>query len=228
MWRKPAVIWAAIAVIALWVAAERGLLTETIVLFLLALIPAIILHEVSHGVVALVFGDDTAKKAGRLTLNPISHVDPFGTVILPGILLLTGSAAIGYAKPVPVTPSRLRQPRQHSLLVGLAGPATNLGLAGVVAVLYRGAGLDLDGRLGRYLWLFGFVNVLLAFFNMIPIPPLDGSAVVERLLPDKWWPGYLRFRQYSMVLLLLVFLWLPGFFAQMTEPAIWVWQNLAA
>src|SRR2546421_10253954 len=98
-------------------------------IFLAVLIPSVILHEVSHGVVALVFGADTATRAGRLTLNPVAHVDLFGTIILPLLLVLSAGTAFGYAKPVPVTPSRLHRPREQSLYVSLAGPATNIAIA---------------------------------------------------------------------------------------------------
>src|SRR3989449_11424100 len=100
--------------------------SETTVILVLSLIPSVILHEVSHGVVALWFGDDTAKRAGRLTLNPVAHIDPFGTIILPLILILTTGAGFGYAKPVPVNPRNLRNPRDQSVLVSLAGPAVNI------------------------------------------------------------------------------------------------------
>src|SRR2546423_4511052 len=104
-------------------------MSQTTVLLLAVLIPSVMLHEISHGAVALAFGDDTAKRAGRLTLNPIAHVDPFGTVILPLMLALSGAGMFGWAKPVPVDPSRLRNPRQQALLVSLAGPVTNIALA---------------------------------------------------------------------------------------------------
>src|SRR5439155_1342442 len=175
------------------------------------LIPSVILHEISHGAVALAFGDDTAQRAGRLTLNPIPHIDPFGTVILPALLILSGVPAFGYAKPVPVNLRNLRNPRQQGLLVSLAGPATNitLAVAGALALRiwfgrapYFGDSIPLEALLG-----LGIYNVYLAVFNLLPIPPLDGSALVERLLPTRWWPQWLRFRQYSMGLLLLLFLW---------------------
>src|SRR5207237_10455946 len=107
------------------------------IVFFAVLIPSVILHEVSHGWVALAFGDDTAKRAGRLTLNPIAHVDPFGTIILPLLLSLSGIGAFGYAKPVPVNPRNLRNPRQHSLYVSLAGPLTNITLALIAGLVLR-------------------------------------------------------------------------------------------
>lgn len=205
----------------------RDVVTVDTVLVLSVLFGSVILHEVSHGAVALRFGDDTAQKAGRLTLNPISHVDVFGTLILPTILVLAGSQPFGWAKPVPVTPSRLRDPRNHSLLVSLAGPATNIVLAVVAAMALRSV---LPGQspgelpVGVELLInLGLVNVVLAVFNLIPIPPLDGSAVVERMLPAAWWPGYLKLRQYSMGLLVILVLLLPRALDGVFDPAIRFW-----
>ncbi|MCU1461550.1 MAG: peptidase [Acidimicrobiales bacterium] len=187
------------------------------IVYLVVLIPSVILHEISHGVVALAFGDDTAKRAGRLTLNPIAHIDPFGTILLPLILALGSGGVFGYAKPVPVDPRRLRNPRQQSLLVSLAGPATNLLIAFAASVVYV-AGPRND-------WTSGFivVNVILAAFNLLPIPPLDGSALVERVLPRQWWPAYLRFRQYSMGLVLIVVLLLPNVLGHLFDWALRTW-----
>jgi Zn-dependent protease len=180
-------------------------------IFFAVLIPSVILHEVSHGWVALIFGDDTAKRAGRLTLNPIAHIDPFGTIILPALLILTTHSAFGYAKPVPVNPRQLRNPRDQSLLVSLAGPAVNIVIAIAAALVISRVGIPSDFDRGPLLksvvFELGYANVILAAFNLIPIPPLDGSAVIERVLPRAWWPRYLQLRQYSMgVLILLVFL----------------------
>jgi Zn-dependent protease len=184
----------------------------------------VILHEVAHGAVALAFGDTTAKVAGRLTLNPLRHIDPFGTVILPAMLVLAGQPAFGWAKPVPVNPRALRDPRQQSLFVSLAGPATNIVLALAAAgVLAATSGAD-DTR--RFVWAAGVVNVILAAFNLIPIPPLDGSAIVERVLPHRWWPPYLKFRQYSMGILLVLVLVIPGALSGVFEPALDLWNGL--
>jgi Zn-dependent protease len=199
------------------------------------LIPSVILHEVSHGAVANVFGDDTAKRAGRLTLNPLAHVDPFGTVLLPLLLSLSGVGAFGYAKPVPVNPRKLRHPRQHSLYVSLAGPVVNIALALISVVLlntlYDGAiqrafSVD-DLAIGpKILFWLGFINVILAVFNLLPIPPLDGSAFVERVLPTSWWPTWLRFRQWGFgILLVLVFL-IPGSLDRVFDPALRQWARL--
>lgn len=203
-----------------------------VALLLAAIVPSIILHEVSHGVVALLFGDDTAKRAGRLTLNPIAHVDPFGTLILPAILSLSGVGAFGYAKPVPVNVRRLRNPRQHSLYVSLVGPITNVAIAAVALVGFRLTRPDLLrfvedlALVPRFFFFLGFVNVLLAVFNVLPIPPLDGSAVIERFLPHSWWPTWLRFRQWGFGVLLLLIFVIPGALDTVFDPAIDLWFDL--
>ena len=197
---------------------------ELVAILVGVLVPSVILHEVSHGVVALMFGDDTAKRAGRLTLNPIAHIDPFGTLILPAMLALTGLGAFGYAKPVPVNPRRLRNPRQHSLYVSLVGPGVNIVLAIAAAVVFRVT--TPEGLVGDVVLYLGFVNVLLAVFNLLPIPPLDGSALVERMLPHRWWPVWLRFRQWGFGLLLIVVFLIPGVLRAVFEPALDLWEKL--
>jgi Zn-dependent protease len=208
---------------------------STIVLLVAVLVPSVILHEVSHGVVALWFGDDTAKRAGRITLNPIPHIDPFGTIILPLLLSLSSFGVFGYAKPVPVNTFRLRKPRQQALWVSLAGPAVNIVLAVGAALVFRAIeppfwfGLD-DLRqrdIAAYLVLtLGFLNVILAAFNLIPIPPLDGSAIIERFLPSSVWPQWLKLRQYSMGFLLILVLLVPGALGRVFDPAIRLWERL--
>ncbi len=146
------------------------------IIFIGVLAPSVILHEVSHGWVAERFGDPTARDGGRITLNPLVHVDPMGTIILPAVLALTGAPVFGWAKPVPVVPSRLRKPVRDMAIVGLAGPATNIVLAllgGQVLLPYT------SGWTAVVVWSFAYVNVVLAVFNLLPVPPLDGS----RLLP---------------------------------------------
>lgn len=218
----------AIGLILLAVFAIRHSISSTTWLVLAVVVPSIILHEIAHGVMALACGDDTARRAGRLTLNPISHVDPVGTLVLPGLLALAGLGAFGYAKPVPINPARMRHPRNDAVLVSLAGPATNVLLAAVAvfwlrylrpvgtpdrvhaAVYYFGLGsLDLTDRA---IFLFGFINVTLAVFNALPIPPLDGSALVARLLPRSAMPSWHTFTRYAMPVLLLVVLLDPGSF----------------
>ncbi|MDQ3757017.1 MAG: site-2 protease family protein [Actinomycetota bacterium] len=230
------VVAAAVAVVLV----RGGRISDDTAFLLAALIPSVILHEVSHGAVALAFGDDTAKRAGRLTLNPVAHVDPFGTLILPAMLAIAtaGQSAFGYAKPVPVTPRRLRHPRNHGLLVSLVGPVVNIVLAVTAAVLFRltdgsvlAIELDLNGfgearPLEYFLFSMGLVNVILAVFNLIPIPPLDGSAVVERLLPPRYWEPYLRFRAYAPGLVLVLVLVFPQVLNQLFDPALDLWGRL--
>jgi Zn-dependent protease len=208
--------------------AHHNIKTSEILLFC-AIVPSIILHEVSHGWVANFFGDDTAKRAGRLSLNPVRHIDPVGTLIVPAMLALGGFGVIGWAKPVPVNNGRLRSPRNQGVLVSLAGPATNAVLAAGFAVLFTkvvlpgaapGAALS---TLDQFVFYLSLVNVGLFVFNMIPIPPLDGSVLFERLLPARYWPTYLRYRQYTMPILmglvLLNFIFNPG-------PLTWLFERL--
>jgi len=206
-----------------------------VALLVAIVVPSIILHEVAHGWVALQLGDDTAKRAGRLTLNPLAHVDLFGTVLLPIVLALSGLGVIGYAKPVPVDVRRLRRPRDHALVVALAGPATNLVIALVAAAGIRllggvegvdlGHGRITDVNAVGVLFLVGFFNVLLALFNLIPVPPLDGSALIERALPRRWWPAWLRLRRWSLGIVLVAFL-LFGAGGVVIDPAIALWEAM--
>jgi Zn-dependent protease len=189
-------------------------------LIALAMIPglviAIVFHEVAHGWTALVLGDPTAKERKRLSLNPIRHVDPFGTLILPGLLILSGLPAFGWAKPVPVIKQRLRNPRFGMMAVAVAGPATNLVLAtlGAIALglLARTVGAE-PGELAGFaiaaLYLFVAINVFLALFNLLPIPPFDGSHIVEGLLPPRAARVYEKLRPIGFPLMFLVLLVIP-------------------
>ena len=218
------VVIAAVVVGIVVLALRHHVLNEQTLIFLVVFIPAVMLHEVSHGVVALWCGDDTAKRAGRLTLNPIKHIDPFGSIVVPVVLALTGAPVFGWAKPVPVAINRLRHPRNQSVLVSFAGPATNVLLAAIagfalhellrvwvlptlpcagVSVCYY-APVSQWALVEQILFYFGIVNVVLAAFNMLPIPPLDGSALVERLLPVSALPAYYRMRMGFMVVVILV------------------------
>lgn len=150
---------------------------------------AVTLHEAAHGYVALRFGDDTALRAGRISLNPLRHVDPFGTVLLPLLLLVVsgGRFLFGFAKPVPVDFARLGNPRRDMVLVAAAGPAANLGMALAAGALLHATVLFPPSAAE---WLIQnlnnaiFINLLLAVFNMLPVPPLDGGRVAVGLLPD--------------------------------------------
>jgi Zn-dependent protease len=185
---------------------------EQAVIFFGCLVVAVILHEISHGVVALWFGDRTAKEAGRLTLNPIPHIDPFGSIVMPALGAIVGIPVIAWAKPVPVNPSRLHHPRRDMLYVSLAGPATNFLLMIAAAVAARAAYHSVDPvsyidqlpLVIQILFSFALVNLFLGLFNLLPIPPLDGSSLIERVLPRDWLPGWYRFRPYGILVLLIV------------------------
>ncbi|MGH9124409.1 MAG: site-2 protease family protein [Acidimicrobiales bacterium] len=211
----------------------RHIVTPTTALVFAVAIPSIILHEVSHGVAALSFGDDTAKKAGRITLNPIPHIDLLGTLILPALLAVSGLAVFGYAKPVPVNPSRMRHPANDAVWVSLTGPVTNLLLALAAAAWLR---FERPAFLafGSGPWsmriplAFGFINIVLAVFNLVPIPPLDGSAVVGRFMPEKWLPGWYQVRRYGVIVLLLVVLVKPAWINDVLAPFENWWVRLVA
>lgn len=179
----------------------------TYLYFFVAIVPSIVLHEVSHGYVAYLCGDPTAKENHRLTLNPLRHIDPFGTVLLPALMIISGLPGFGYAKPVPVNISRLRHPRQQSLYVSLAGPIVNVVLSavgfGVCELAIHVTHNQIMFNIGEY---FGLVNMFLAAFNLIPIPPLDGSAIIERFVPNRHLPSYynLRARALPVVFALLI------------------------
>jgi len=170
---------------------------EQSIIFFVCLVVAVVLHEVSHGVVAAMFGDRTAADAGRLTLNPLPHLDPFGSVIVPAMGALAGLPVIAWAKPVPVNPNRMRNPRRDSLVVSLAGPASNFVLMVAAALVARvmwdstsGVQLYSDLPLAiRIAFSFAAVNLFLGVFNLLPIPPLDGAALIERVLPREWLPA---------------------------------------
>lgn len=188
---------------------------------LIPLVIAIVFHEVAHGWVARMLGDPTAKDARRLSLNPLRHVDPIGTVILPGFLALVKAPIFGWAKPVPVDFRRLRNPRRDMMLVAAAGPGTNLLLAFVGAVLL---GLLMrivpqtqgESVLFQFMALnlgnFLLINVFLALFNLLPIPPFDGSHIVEGALPRRAARSYRRLRPYGFPLLFLMLLVIPNLF----------------
>lgn len=188
------------------------------VIFIALLIPSVVFHEISHGAVAARLGDPTARAAGRLTLNPVPHIDPFGSVILPGLLALSGGTVFGWAKPVPVVPRYFKNPTGGMAITALAGPATNIVLATITGRVILEA-VDWQGAWLRAVLIFGLLNATLAVFNLIPIPPLDGS----RLLPLVLSPGgrqvYARFEQYGLlVIFALVFLWRDGLGTIMRTP----------
>ncbi|MDO8431414.1 MAG: site-2 protease family protein [Candidatus Binatus sp.] len=173
---------------------------------------AIILHEVMHGFVALQLGDDTAKRAGRLTLNPLSHIDLFGTVIMPIALLFMHLPVFGYAKPVPVDFGRLRNPRSGMLMVAAAGPLTNIVLAVASSIGMRIAIAHVGGPWGSAIALPLYymlrasvvINVVLATFNLLPLLPLDGGRVVVSILPLRAARAFSRLEPFGFFILLLL------------------------
>jgi len=182
------------------------------------LIFAIVIHEVAHGWIANKLGDHTARDMGRLTLNPVSHIDLFGTIIMPLVLfvLTSGSMVFGYAKPVPINPYNFRDPKKGMALSSLAGPGINIVMAICFSFLLRIVMPALENSLPKQFWewfgmpfalMFGYgviINVVLAVLNMIPIPPLDGSRVVYWLLPDRQASLFYRLEPYGMLLLMLL------------------------
>lgn len=185
---------------------------------ILPLILAIVFHEVAHGWTARLLGDPTAYRMKRLTLNPLRHVDPIGTVVLPGLLALAKAPVFGWAKPVPVNQRMLRNPRVGMMIVAMAGPGSNLLLAALAALafgLLAGNVIEAPeaGSALHFLILnlqnFIGINVFLALFNLLPIPPFDGSHVVEGLLPRSWVPAYARLRPLGFPLVLILLIVLP-------------------
>ena len=180
------------------------------IIYILALIVAVMIHEISHGYVALLCGDTTARDAGRLSLNPIRHVDPIGTVILPLMLIISNAPFLfGWAKPVPVNLARTRNPREAMWLTAIAGPASNMIQALIGVAIYHfaartGFGLLPDAAvvyMARYIVV---VNVVLMTFNMIPVPPLDGSRVLTALLPKALAAHYMRLESIGFIIIILL------------------------
>jgi len=190
---------------------------------LLAIVPvvlAITLHEAAHGYAALALGDTTARDQGRLTLNPLAHIDRMGTIILPGILLISQLLTIhrvafmfGWAKPVPVSAWKFANPRRGMALVAIAGPAMNFFLVWLTAVLLRTlADADSGAWLTTILFDFMLINMVLGLFNLLPIPPLDGGRVVVGLLPEQLARSWAGLERYGLLIVLLVILVLPNIF----------------
>lgn len=237
MRRKEIIVGSAVGLFVLVFAYLRHSVSTDTLLLILAVVPSVILHEVTHGYVALAFGDPTAKEAGRLSLNPVRHIDLFGTILLPLVLVLMGVTPIGFAKPVPVNMARMRSPRNQGLIVSLAGPAMNILISVGAGILLRSYLLaeianahSNASALGtsmfvRYLFYLGTINLTLGVFNLIPIPPLDGSAILERFLPERSWHSYLRVRQLALPVLLFLFLFFPSTFGSVIRPFANFWAN---
>jgi Zn-dependent protease len=192
---------------------------------ILALIFAIVFHEVAHGWMALALGDTTARDRKRLSLNPLRHVDPIGTIVLPAFLKLVGAPIFGWAKPVPVDKWRLRNPRLGMMAVAAAGPGINLIMAALGAIalglLVRSSvgAPQLGGATAFLVTTLGYflqVNVFLALFNLLPIPPFDGSHIVEGFLPERAAQAYERLRPYGLGLMIILLIVLPSLAPQLS------------
>ena len=187
-----------------------------IAVWLVPLVIAIVFHEVAHGLVARRLGDPTAEERGRLSFNPLRHVDPVGTLILPMILAISHAPVFGWAKPVPVNYTRLRHPRRDMVLVALAGPGMNLllaiaGAAILMATVSMSAG-ERDGVTGFIAdsaYVFVMINVFLGVFNLLPVPPFDGGHVVEGLLPPNLAAQFRKIGRFSLLVLIVLLLVLP-------------------
>ncbi len=191
---------------------QQGIISLFVVFF------AITIHEASHGWAALKMGDPTAHQMGRITLNPIRHIDPIGTILFPLMLIIMGLPPFGWAKPVPVNPLNLKDPRRDNLIISLAGPASNISVAVVAFILIkilmnlnpslfyaRGGGISsMLSPLITLVYYTILINVILAFFNLIPIPPLDGSGIVMGLISEEAAEKYDQIRPYGFLILILL------------------------
>lgn len=192
-----------------------------VLLVMLSAVP----HEVAHGWVAYKLGDNTAKDAGRLTLNPLAHLDPLGSVLLPLLMAYLGGPVFAYAKPVPYNPRNLRNPRRDEVLVALAGPCANLVQACVGALVFRVCLNFWNGYSEGPYWVlliletYVYVNMYLLFFNLVPLPPLDGSKLIMPLLKGDARRRYYQVQSYAMPILLIVLYVLPTVFR--VDPLGW-------
>jgi Zn-dependent protease len=209
-----------------------GLTLQGVLAFVL-LIPSITFHEFMHGYAAYRLGDPTAKNAGRLTMNPIKSIDPFGSILLPLVGVLAGGAIFGYAKPVPYNPMYFKNLRQGEIIVGFAGPTANLLLAAVgvglawlaVPIASMGGSTSLASAIFLVGGLLAQVNLVLMFFNLLPIPPLDGGRIVTGLLPETAAMTYMRLERWGILLVLFLVFLLPRL-TDGVDPVGWALQNV--
>lgn len=179
------------------------LISVVIVLFF-----SVILHEIAHGLMAERHGDSTARIMGRITLNPLPHIDPIGTILLPGIMIIMnifggGMPIFGWAKPIPINPRNLNNPKKDMIWIAIAGPGTNLGIALVLALFFRILGRPTS--LAGVILFYGIaINLLLAFFNLIPIPPLDGSRILSGILPERYSYHLSQIEPFGFIILIIL------------------------
>lgn len=192
-----------------------GLDIGSLLISALAVIIGIVIHESAHALAAYALGDKTARSRGRVSLNPLNHIDPFGTILLPLLMIAAGGPVFAFAKPVPICLGNLKHPKRDELLISLAGPASNIVLACLGALLLSGVvngsvWVTAAGSIvAEFALTFIFVNLSLAFFNLIPLPPLDGSSILVLFLKGEALNTYYRIQQYAMPILIGVLYLLP-------------------
>lgn len=192
-----------------------GLDIESLLISALAVIIGIVIHESAHALAAYALGDKTARSRGRVSLNPLNHIDPFGTILLPLLMIAAGGPVFAFAKPVPIYLGNLKHPKRDELLISLAGPASNIVLACLGALLLSGVvngsvwATAAGSIVAEFALTFIFVNLSLAFFNLIPLPPLDGSSILVPFLKGEALNTYYRIQQYAMPILIVVLYLLP-------------------
>lgn len=188
-----------------------------IILLILVLLISITFHEYAHGWMAYKLGDPTPAASGRLTLNPLAHIDPFGTIILPILLLVIskGALSFGYAKPVPINPYHFKNPRKDIMWVGIAGPLANFLIAFILSLMLK---MGIPAFFEDVIIWGIIINLILGIFNLIPIPPLDGSKIIASFLPYRLSCGYLKLQIYGFIFIILLIN--LGFFNLFIIPAI--------
>lgn len=204
-------------------------IVQKIIIWSVPILFAITVHEAAHGYVAYKFGDNTAKDLGRITINPIKHIDLVGTIILPILMLLTTPFVFGWAKPVPVNPTRLRKPKQHMAYVAIAGPLSNFIMAIFWVIILKGGIYFLKNNIagGMAMFYMGqagiLINLVLMVLNLIPIPPLDGSKVLLAILPKPWDLWFHKATPFGLII--VVVLLVTGILSKIMFPIIAVLQS---